>query len=73
MNKNLDIIKMILEKLGEMGNNHVIGFGAVQPHYAKSTREILARGGRGPFHCSRTHEGDCERLGKLRQHAHSYD
>jgi hypothetical protein len=41
VNKNLDIIKMILEKLGEMGNNHVIGFGAVQPHYAKSTREIL--------------------------------
>ena len=41
MSKNLEIIKIILEKLGEMGNNHVIGYGAVQPHYAKSTREIL--------------------------------
>lgn len=41
MSKNLDIIKIILEKLGEMGNNHVMGYGAVQPYYAKSTREML--------------------------------
>ena len=41
MKSNLYILKLIIEKLGEMDNNDVIGYGAAQPHYVKSTREML--------------------------------
>lgn len=41
MKSELDILRIILEKLGHMTNNDVIGFGAAQPVYVKSTREML--------------------------------
>lgn len=41
MKNEIEIIKIILEKLGHMTNNDVIGYGAAQPVYVKSTREML--------------------------------